>query len=120
MQWYRSNPLLVTTVMCKQSFKWKCVLANGVFYLHKIGIIHRDIKPSNVMVGENLQEEGQVKLIDLGLGTYCTGQFLKEEYVGTEGFVIRITHYCNAEQCTIHYNMVSIIHTVHKVHTQTV
>jgi serine/threonine protein kinase len=38
-------------------------LAHAAAALHRVGVIHRDIKPDNVI----LEEEGAIKLIDLGV-----------------------------------------------------
>lgn len=44
----------------KHIFKQMC---SAVLELHRFGIIHKDIKPSNFLIDQN----GQVKLIDLGI-----------------------------------------------------
>jgi len=48
-----------------------CVIqtAKGLEYAHKQGIIHRDIKPSNLL----LDQEGTVKILDMGLARIFEG-----------------------------------------------
>ena len=48
-----------------------CVIqtARGLEYAHKQGIIHRDIKPSNLL----LDQEGTVKILDMGLARIFEG-----------------------------------------------
>ena len=41
-------------------------IENGLYYLHKNGIIHRDISPDNIMLDNN----NQVKITDFGLSAY--------------------------------------------------
>lgn len=47
-----------------QACKFFCQILSAVQYLHAIGVVHRDIKPENVL----LDDEGNAKLIDFGLG----------------------------------------------------
>lgn len=54
-------------------------LLQALAYIHSMGIIHRDIKMENLIVSL----EGEMKLIDFGLG--CPAE-LAEGEVGTEGF----------------------------------
>ena len=59
-------------------------LARGVAALHRVGVIHRDIKPDNVI----LEEDGSLKLIDLGV-VRVPGleDFLPEDIPGTSGYM---------------------------------
>lgn len=44
--------------------EWVTELAEGIDYLHLLGVVHRDVKPSNVLIADG----ETVKLADLGLG----------------------------------------------------
>jgi len=44
--------------------------ARGLAYSHKEGLIHRDVKPANLL----LDEEGVIKILDLGLALFSEDQ----------------------------------------------
>ena len=51
------------TLSVEQAVECIVQAARGLEYAHKHGVIHRDIKPSNLL----LDEEGTVKILDMGL-----------------------------------------------------
>jgi serine/threonine protein kinase len=59
-------------------------IASGLEYMHKTGFLHRDICPRNVMVNQ----EGTVKIIDLGLSIPYTPAFCRPgNRTGTTNFL---------------------------------
>lgn len=54
----------------EQLWKYLIQLTEGLQHLHSRRILHRDIKASNVF----LDDEGNIKIGDLGLGKILTGQ----------------------------------------------
>lgn len=57
-------------------------LAHTISLLHKSDILHKDIKPANVMVTEN----GDVRLLDLGIARLSEEKEVEGEYRGTPAF----------------------------------
>jgi serine/threonine protein kinase len=54
-------------------------VAVALSYTHSLGFVHRDVKPSNVM----LSNDGEVKLLDLGLARLQYGDQERSELTGT-------------------------------------
>ena len=58
--------------------------AEGLYYIHRMGIIHRDICPANILVSK----EGKVKIIDFGLAVWKRGRIRKmAERAGTPTYM---------------------------------
>ena len=49
---------------CK--FFWQ--ILSAIDHMHQCGIVHRDVKPDNILI----DEEGNLKIIDFGLGNLYT------------------------------------------------
>lgn len=71
--------------------------ATGVQYAHDQGVVHRDVKPSNLM----LSEQGEVKLLDLGLATLGSLDGTVDELT-TIGQLMGTLDYMAPEQCGSH------------------
>ena len=67
--------------------------ARGLGHAHERGIIHRDIKPSNLF----LSDEGQVKVLDLGLSALMDADS-GASFATAAGFVVGTLHYMSPEQ----------------------
>ncbi len=65
-------------------------VARGLFYAEEQGVVHRDIKPENLM----FDEEGTVKIVDLGIAGQVRG---RRGFEQTEG-VFGSPHYIAPEQ----------------------
>ena len=68
--------------------------AEGLLYAHRKGIVHRDIKPSNLL----LDDEGTVKVLDLGLARVggISGEI--STHLTTTGQVMGTVEYMSPEQ----------------------
>ncbi len=73
-----------------------CVLqaARGLEYAHQKGIVHRDIKPSNLL----LDEEGVVKVLDLGLARIDAGNLEEQSELTGTGIIMGTLDYMSPEQ----------------------
>jgi tetratricopeptide (TPR) repeat protein len=54
-------------------------LAEGLRHAHERGVVHRDLKPQNIMV----RPDGQVKILDFGLGKFVTAHQVSEDVTTT-------------------------------------
>jgi len=78
-----------------QMFDIICQLCDGLAHAHQNGIIHRDVKPSNIMVNE----QGQPKLVDFGLGRNMFRSDSEHDNSQTmEGYVVGTPMYMAPEQ----------------------
>ncbi len=69
--------------------------ALGLGHAHDQGIVHRDIKPTNLI----LSEEGQVKVLDLGLGALLEADS-HTSFATAAGHSVGTLHYMSPEQAT--------------------
>ena len=45
-------------------------MLQGLNHMHKLGIMHRDIKPANIVKTNKDPDNLDVKLVDMGFGTF--------------------------------------------------
>jgi serine/threonine-protein kinase len=67
--------------------------ARGLAHAHERGIVHRDVKPPNLL----LSDEGQVKVLDLGLSALLEADS-GASYATAAGMVVGTVHYMSPEQ----------------------
>jgi serine/threonine-protein kinase len=67
--------------------------ALGLAHAHDRGIVHRDIKPTNLL----LSEEGQVKVLDLGLGALMEAES-ETSFATAAGHSVGTLNYMSPEQ----------------------
>ncbi|GHT40359.1 hypothetical protein FACS189443_0610 [Planctomycetales bacterium] len=92
---------LKTKELPKISFGAACEVvrqaAMGLQNVHELHLIHRDIKPANLMV----DQRGTVKILDLGLGKFQTGQIAETSNTSLTmaGMTLGTVDYISPEQC---------------------
>jgi serine/threonine-protein kinase len=67
--------------------------ALGLHHAHAQGIVHRDVKPSNLL----LSAEGQIKLLDLGLGVLVAADE-ETAFATADGIAVGTIDYMSPEQ----------------------
>lgn len=79
-------------LLCEDALRVVADTARGLKYAHELGFIHRDIKPANIF----LLEDGEVKILDLGLSKDLADE--DSSFVTQGGIAIGTPHYISPEQ----------------------
>jgi eukaryotic-like serine/threonine-protein kinase len=69
--------------------------ALGLAHAHERGIVHRDVKPANLL----LSEEGQIKVLDLGLSALLEADS-EASFATADGRIVGTVNYMSPEQAT--------------------
>jgi serine/threonine-protein kinase len=69
--------------------------ASGLSHAHERGIVHRDIKPTNLLLGD----DGQVKVLDLGLGALMEAD-TQASFATAAGYSVGTLNYMSPEQAS--------------------
>lgn len=69
-------------------------VCNALRYAHKRGVVHRDLKPSNLLIGQDVEGNEQVKVVDFGL--VKVGEY--DQTLTREGVVMGSPHCMAPEQ----------------------
>ena len=70
-------------------------VALGLAHAHERGIVHRDVKPANLL----LSEEGQIKVLDLGLSALMEADS-EASFATADGRIVGTVNYMSPEQAT--------------------
>ena len=71
----------------RKARQWFLQIANGIYFLHELGIVHRDIKPENILVRKFPDHTTCMRIADFGLSkfrTECDAKITGAEGVGCD------------------------------------
>lgn len=77
--YYIANRKYLSEEECRE-LMWQ--LLSALEYLHEHGICHRDLKPENILINEY----GELKIIDFGLGNFCGRDAILNTFCGSPDF----------------------------------